>query len=179
LRAAERRVAPPLSGAGLLILPALLLAVYRLALFPIFPQTYALGGDWYSHALYGTVFLFGYLFTLNEGVAAATQRLRWPALAVTVVVYVSFILLRALREAGAPPSGALSLSAGFAYAAFQWCGIVAILGFGRRWLNRDLPARRYLTEAVFPFYIGIRRRSSRRTTRYATSACRRGWRPPW
>ena len=153
LRVAERWAARPLSGVGLLILPALLLAAYRFTLFPIFPQTNALVGDWYNHALYGTVFLFGYLFALNEGVAAATQRLRWPALAIALLVYASFILSRALRVPGAAPSEALVLYAGFAYAAFQWGCIVAILGFGRRWLNRDAPARRYLTEAVFPFYI--------------------------
>jgi glucan biosynthesis protein C len=153
LRAAERRVAPLLSGAGLLILPTLLLAVYLVALFPIFPQTHALVGDWYNHALYGTVFLFGYLFALDEGVAGATQRLRWPALAVALFAYANFMIWWALRQDGAPPSEALSLYAGCAYAAYQWCSIVAILGFGRRWLNRDAPARRYLTDAVFPFYI--------------------------
>jgi hypothetical protein len=31
--------------------------------------------------------------------------------------------------------------------------IVAVLGFARRWLNRDSAARRYLTDAVFPYYI--------------------------
>ncbi len=93
-----------------------------------------------------------YLFALNEGVAGATQRLRWPALVVVFFAYASFILWRALRQDGATPSQALSLYASFAYAAFQWCSIVAILGFGRRWLNRDAPVRRYLTEAVFPFY---------------------------
>ncbi|MDB5457513.1 MAG: acetyltransferase, partial [Caulobacter sp.] len=40
-----------------------------------------------------------------------------------------------------------------AYALDQWCAIAAILGFGARHLNRDAPALRYLTLAVFPFYI--------------------------
>src|ERR1700677_47174 len=153
LRAVERWVAPLLSGAGLLILPTLLLAAYCLALFPVFPQTHALIDDWYHHAVYGTVFLFGYLFALDEGVAGATQRLRWPALAVALFGYANFMIWRALRQDGAPPYEALSLYGGFAYAAFQWCSIVAILRFCRRWLNRDAPARRYLTDAVFPFYI--------------------------
>jgi hypothetical protein len=73
LRVVERRLAPLLSGAGLLILPVLLLAAYRLMLYPSFPQTNALVGDWYNHALYGTAFLFGYLFALDEGIVAATS----------------------------------------------------------------------------------------------------------
>jgi hypothetical protein len=28
-----------------------------------------------------------------------------------------------------------------------------VLGFAQRWLNRESPARRYLTDAVFPYYI--------------------------
>ena len=74
-------------------------------------------------------------------------------MAVAVCVYASFILARAFHHPGLPSPGTLSLYAGFAYAAFQWGCIVAILGFGRRRLSRDAPARRYLTEAVFPFYI--------------------------
>ena len=35
----------------------------------------------------------------------------------------------------------------------EWCAILAILGFGRLYLNHDGPVRRYLTEAIFPFYI--------------------------
>jgi hypothetical protein len=153
LRAFERRLAPLLSGPGLLVLPALLLALYRAALFPLFPQTHELVGDWYNHALYGTLFLIGYLFALDERVAAATQRLRWPALTAALFCYASFLLWRALRQDGAPPSEALALYSRVAYAAFQWGCILAILGFGRRWLTRDAPARRYFTDAVFPFYI--------------------------
>jgi hypothetical protein len=31
--------------------------------------------------------------------------------------------------------------------------IVAVLGFARRWLTMDSPVRRYLTDAIFPYYI--------------------------
>ena len=47
----------------------------------------------------------------------------------------------------------LRLYAGFAYGFHQWLCIVAVLGFARRWLNRDSTARRYLTDAIFPYYI--------------------------
>ncbi|HEY8974836.1 MAG TPA: hypothetical protein VIN75_11500, partial [Burkholderiaceae bacterium] len=40
-----------------------------------------------------------------------------------------------------------------AYAMDQWCAIVAALGFARQWNPADSRARRYLTEAIFPFYI--------------------------
>ena len=45
------------------------------------------------------------------------------------------------------------LYGGFAYGAYQWLCMVAILGFARRWLTADPAARRYLTDAIFPYYI--------------------------
>jgi len=47
-----------------------------------------------------------------------------------------------------------------AYRFYQWLCIVAVLGFARRWLTADSAARRYLTDAIFPYYIVIRPRSS-------------------
>ena len=39
------------------------------------------------------------------------------------------------------------------YGAEQWLAIAAVLGFARRHLSFDSPARRYLTTAIFPVYI--------------------------
>jgi len=41
----------------------------------------------------------------------------------------------------------------FVYALCAWSAIIAACGFARCHLNRDGPARRYLTDAVFPVYI--------------------------
>ena len=40
-----------------------------------------------------------------------------------------------------------------AWALDEWCAIVAALGFARQWNPADSRVRRYLTEAIFPFYI--------------------------
>ena len=39
------------------------------------------------------------------------------------------------------------------WALDEWGAIVAALGFARQWNPADSRARRYLTEAIFPFYI--------------------------
>jgi hypothetical protein len=39
------------------------------------------------------------------------------------------------------------------YVLMAWSAILAACGFAQRHLDRDGPARRYLTEAVFPVYI--------------------------
>jgi hypothetical protein len=153
VRRAEQAMAPMLSGGWLLVLPAVTLAAYRLWLLPRFPQTHALSGDWYNHALYGTVFLFGFLVARDDSVWSALQRFRWLALVAAAALFVSGLVLRPLFPLGQPMPLALKIYAGIAYGCYQWFCIVAVLGFARRWLNRDSAARRYLTDAVFPYYI--------------------------
>ncbi len=146
-------VAPAMSGAWLLVLPPALLAAYRLLLLPRFPQTNALSGDWYNHALYASVFLFGFLVARADSVWSAITRFRWPALATAIAIFGSGLVLRSVYGRVQPPPLALQLYAGIAYGCYQWFCIIAALGFARLWLKRDGPARRYLTDAVFPYYI--------------------------
>jgi hypothetical protein len=127
--------------------------VYRLLLLPRFPQTHALSGDWYNHALYGSVFLLGFLIARADRVWFAISRFRWPALLTAAVMFASGLVLRQIYGSGQPLPLALKLYAGVAYGCYQWFCIVAVLGFARLWLNRDNAARRYLTDVVFPYYI--------------------------
>ncbi len=145
----ERKLAPALSGVLLLAVPPLLLAAYRLLLLPNFPSTHALFGDWYNHALFATVFLFGFVLARAGAVWDAIERLRWPALLLSVAFFLTFIALWLIRGSGMP----LKISAGIAYGFYQWLCMLAVLGFARRWLNVDSPVRRYLTDAIFPYYI--------------------------
>jgi hypothetical protein len=145
----ERWLAPLLSGMFLLVVPSLLFAVFRLTLLPSFPSTHALFGDWYNHALFAGVFLLGFLLAHTGSFWNAMERQRWIALGLAVALFASWIGLRGVRDGGLP----LRLYGGFAYGFYQWLCIVAVLGFARRWLNRDSAARRYLTDAIFPYYI--------------------------
>ena len=133
----------------LLVVPSLLFAAYRLALFPVFPSTHALFGDWYNHAMFATVFLFGFVLARAGAVWDAIERQRWLALSLAAGFFLSFLALRSTRDGGMP----LRIYAGIAYGFYQWLCIVAVLGFARRWLTADLAARRYLTDAIFPYYI--------------------------
>src|SRR5882757_8070021 len=149
----ERRLVPVLSGVGLLIVPSVAFAAYRLAVLPSFPSTYALFGDWYNHAVYASVFLLGFLLARADAFWDAIERQRWFALSLAVAFFLSFLALRWTRGAGTPPSLVLKLYGGIAYGCYQWLCIVAVLGFARRWLTADSGVRRYLTDAIFPYYI--------------------------
>jgi hypothetical protein len=145
----ERRLESAMTGVLLLVVPSLLLAAYRLALLPSFPSTHALFGDWYNHALFATVFLFGFVLARAAPVWEAIERLRWPALSLSVAFFLSFLALRSTRDGGL----SLKIYLGITYGFYQWLCMVAVLGFARRWLTADSPARRYLTDAIFPYYL--------------------------
>jgi hypothetical protein len=144
------RLAAVLAGPGLLILPCLAFATWRLFLFPAFPSTHALFGDWYNHADFATAFLIGFLLAKEDGIWRDIERQRWIALAVAAGLFVVFILARAGLFA---PSPTLRWFASSAYGCYQWLAMVAVLGFARRHFTADSPARRYLTDAIFPCYI--------------------------
>jgi Acyltransferase family len=153
LRRAEQAIAPVFSGGLMLLLPAAILAAYQLLLLPRFPSTHALFGDWYNHALFATVFLFGLLVAHIDGVWLAISRYRWLALGLAATIFVTGLVLRSLYAMGQPLPLALQIYGGIAYGCYQWFCIVAILGFARRWLTADSAVRRYLTDAIFPYYI--------------------------
>jgi hypothetical protein len=148
------------SGARLLWVPWLAFAIYRQHLRFAFPPNNGLTHDWYNHALYLTMFLLGCaLFGHRDdrhGAWAAAVRLRWWALAAALVAHFS---LRAwIGSYAAVKDEDISTAVLAAMRTLsslrQWAPIVAILGFARLHLaGRDGPARRWLTEAVFPFYI--------------------------
>jgi hypothetical protein len=142
-----------ISRAAVLVVPALLFALYRLVLLPRFPSTNGLIDDWYNHALYGTVFLFGFMFAQADGVWSQMGRLRWPALFLAGTVAVSGLVLQFLYASGEPPPLPFKIYAEIGYGFYQWLSIVAVLGFAQRWLTRDSAVRRYLTNAVFAYYI--------------------------
>ncbi len=141
------------SGWGIIIWPVLILAVCRLFLVSIFPATHNLTYDWYNHSNYFFVFLFGFLFIRAEAVMAVIVQRRWLCFALAAASYAFIIFYSSHYSDAVPPSDAMRYFQRVVRAVDQWCSILAILGFGRLWLNHDSPARRYLTDAIFPFYI--------------------------
>lgn len=142
------------SGWRILVLPLALLALFRATLFPIFPETHGLVDDWYNHASYGLVFLLGVMLAHSGQMRQAFIRWRWAGVAIAAVGYAGLVAFNHAFPEGAPePSEAMLLLARIARSLEAWGAIVALVGFALVWQVGDSPARRYLTEAVFPWYI--------------------------
>ena len=150
---AERKLEAALAGWRLLVVPALVLAVIRIALVGRFGSTHALVDDWYNHAQYFTVFAFGFLAARSPAIWEGMERLRWPALLAALASWGFLAWYFLFRDDLNNPPEALRLFQRVVYAIDQWTAMVAACGFARRLVKADSPARRYLTDAIFPFYI--------------------------
>jgi len=145
-------LARALRGPGLIAWPVAWLAAIRILLVARFPDTHALVDDWFLHANYFSVFALGVLLAREASVWEEIRRQRWIALALALAGYAvvetwwsHYDALQSLDW--------LRQAQRVCYALDEWCAIVAALGFARQWNPADSRARRYLTEAIFPFYI--------------------------
>ncbi len=148
------RLGGVLRGPGLLVWPVLYLALTLLLLRKSFPQNYSVWGDWFAHSQYLAMFMLGAALArvpvASAGIWQQMVQWRWTALALALAAWLMLVMAPwLLREMQWP----MRSIGPWAYSVQQWCAIVAALGFAQLHLNRDGPARRYLTEAVFPVYI--------------------------
>jgi peptidoglycan/LPS O-acetylase OafA/YrhL len=152
--AAGRRLArcfAGLRGWALLLLPALPLLAWTLALWPRFPVTHDLIGDWWMHAVYFTLFVYGWWIGTDTGLWAEAARLRWRALALALGLLALYFGLRALLplQASGPGRQLVRLVADL----YLWSAVVAVLGWGHRHLNCPWPWLRWANTAVYPWYV--------------------------
>lgn len=146
------RLARAMDGAGILVWPALALGLARFALLGPFGSTHALVDDWYNHAQYFSVFLFGFLIAGSGPVWQAMQRHRWPALAAALIGWLVLTVYYAAYSQAEPPEILRQLQR-VLWGVVEWSAIVAVMGFAGRLAPGDSPALRYLSQAVFPVYI--------------------------
>ena len=136
----------------ILLLPTIPLFVIRFTLSNRFDTTHDLFNDWANHAIsFGFVF-WGYLIAKQEALWALVDRARWLAVSVTLILF-GFLLLSYQDWAVTASHEIWLWAARLARVVYTWSIILALLGLARRYLNHDGPVRRYLSEAIFPFYI--------------------------
>jgi peptidoglycan/LPS O-acetylase OafA/YrhL len=139
------------AGWRLWLLPVLLLWAARMLLFPVFGETHALLDDPYAHFVYGFAFFFGVGLGRSPALWARLEQ-RWRPAALAALAGYGLIVVLDLTIPG--DSGEVELLvARLARSVQGWCAILALIGFAQLRLDRDSRARRYLTDAIFPYYI--------------------------
>ncbi len=142
------------------LLPVLSWLAALLWLQPRFPESHALLGDWYAHAMYFTCFLAGWLIAREEAAWQCLVSRRWWMAAVALLAIFLELALKLSDlwlDDGPLPAWALNvdwrLVERAARAAYGWSALLAILGFARRWMDRPFRWLPYANEAVYPWYI--------------------------
>lgn len=136
-----------LRGWRLLAYPAVPLFIAAIALLHRFPATHALWDDWYNHATYFTVFLFGW-WLASSAMWSELARLRKVSLALAFVTFIAYYAVRT-----GDPSTALRAFILALRSLYVWLALAAILGWGHAYLNRPFRWLPFATEAVYPWYI--------------------------
>lgn len=147
--------APIASGPAILIAPGLYLIIANLVIKHFFEGgAHSLPVAWYFHFEYFGAFLFGYAIAKHDAFFAACVKYRKVALGAGLAAY--GVLMgggAAFYAAGKSlPEWAQALSH-VLRAVQAWGAIVMLIGFAQLWLKKDGPMRRYLTDAIFTYYI--------------------------
>ena len=140
-----------LRGWKLLLLPAIPLALATITLQPWFEDTGDLVNDWYRHAIYFTVFLYGYWIGTDRGLWAELLRLRKRSLGWALGLFAVYIVLVELLPEDGPDW--LEMTVWTLRNLYIWAALSAILGWAHATLNRPLRWLPWANEAVYPWYV--------------------------
>jgi glucan biosynthesis protein C len=152
LRRVPKIVSVLIAGPGLILTPWLIMAALRVTLMPIFGESHDFRSDWYLHALYLSIFLFGFAIAKYEPFFERCVNLRWVALGIALAAWAALVTYFALAPETPPEWMRMIFRAVRELDA--WCAIVACIGFAHRHLrDADGSMRRLLTQAIFPFYL--------------------------
>ncbi len=132
----------------LLFVPVLLL---ELGLRGAYPSTHALIDDWANHANFVVMIILGGLIAASPALAESTARLRRAALSVAIVLMIAWLT----RNDWAPEFPGLPVReiVWTIRAAAEWFSILALLGYSRTYIDREIRYLTPFTRYALPFYI--------------------------
>ena len=137
----------------------LLLLILSIALIDAFlsPTGFWSGrdqGGWNTVA-YLLFFVFGYLIFANLRIMETIKKLNWITLGTAIVAMVCLVafFVDEINDPIAHFGTIKYILANFVQSINTWCWILAILGFGKQFLERNNKFLTYANEAVLPFYI--------------------------
>lgn len=135
---------------ALLLLLVVSITLVNILVYPDGFWGYRNGG--WNIITYVLFFIFGYLIFANPRIMETVGRLRWISIGVGIATF-TFILVYVL-VVGEPAFGTPMYVFGMLVQAMgAWGWLLAILGFGSRFLHSNNRFLIYANEAVLPFYI--------------------------
>lgn len=140
-------------GYGAIFLMAVPLAVIEGVLRPRWPGFQNLYDDWANFCLYLTYFVYGYLICADARVGRAIARQRYLASGLAIAS-MSVLFGLWITENVPEPGYSVVYITYQCYRGFNsWFWVVALLGWGQRYLNFNSRWLQYFNQAAYPFYI--------------------------
>jgi glucans biosynthesis protein C len=146
------RASARLSKGGSILLPALWIALLEAAFRPGWPGHQNLVNDWANFTVYLSFFLFGFIAGREEALLETAERKRVLALALGIGAYACRIAVYRVFTVSEGYDPANVLAQAFRGLAAYGL-VVAVLGFGRRCLNRESSALNVARDLSFPLYV--------------------------
>ncbi|MDB5870705.1 MAG: inner rane protein [Ramlibacter sp.] len=140
-----RRAFTGLRGVRLLIVPAIPLMLYSLTLWSRFPPKHDLIHDGWLHAVYFTLFLYGFWIGVDAGFWAEASRLARRSLALAAGLLALYFAVRYMGM----PGVLVRLTADL----YLWSTVLCILGWAHLKLNRPWRWLPWANESVYPWYV--------------------------
>lgn len=158
LRPFLRAIAKVLSASNapfylIILLPLAPLITYILWLYPKFPRTHALVDDWYTHAVYFTIFLYGYFLVKMPQVWETIIARRHYLLVFALLGYALIIAERHDLFSLDDQSIFDEWLTAFWISFNRWSWLLLVIGYAGAYLNKPSRWSGYLNEAVLPWYI--------------------------
>lgn len=135
-----------------LILPFVATEIW---LTPIFPTTHDLINDWANHAHRFMIFLIGFFVAKDARFWRSVNNVWMFAPVLAIAAWLVLQNGQAISDLARQFLPGTSLRFFFSYIAvtYAWSCMLTLLGFGQRFLNRESPLLRYLTAAIFCYYV--------------------------
>jgi len=131
----------------LMIIP---LYFYESLLEPFFNVTHALVDDWFNFISSMTLFLYGFLLmSMKEVFWDTVNKVKNLALVTGCLSFSMLLIIWLTME----DSTLVHFTEAFIKVTNLWSWILAIFGFGARYLNKTSRLLTYCNRAVYPFYI--------------------------
>ncbi|HEY8570874.1 acyltransferase family protein [Phenylobacterium sp.] len=138
--------------AGFLLVPPIMLAAGHVVIDRWAPQTWSFVNDWGAHLIWIAAFSAGVL-AAGRGDFWRLVEARRRGLALAAVALLAVNLACRAWAMSQPPHGAGSLAYWVSDGLYGWATVLAVFGYGARYLNRPSAVLSYLNEAVLPIYV--------------------------
>lgn len=135
-----------------LLLPACFIILLELCLRPFFhPDAYIIVFDWANDAVYLSMFVFGYVFASNEKLQEKIKD--YFKLSMVFGILAALFYVNIQSQVFYSNEAFLTYLWALAKGVYECSAIIFLINIGRKRLNKDSRAIRYLNGASFTYYI--------------------------